>query len=133
VLLLTLTGRETPCAQSRLASMIPPVITILCPYLQPWMLSSPNRLHGCCCQNSSRFGRLGLRDRDEQNTLTAVCAMSPENMHDSARQVLRKAGNDIGAAAEELTLLEAEHAGQQKVVTATRKAAVAAKQPTVCA
>ena len=46
-------------------------------------------------------------------------------------QVLRKAGNDIGAAAEELTLLEAEHAGQQKVVTATRKAAVTAKQPTV--
>ncbi len=45
--------------------------------------------------------------------------------------MLRKAGNDIGAAAEELTLLEAEHAGQQKVVTATRKAAVAAKQPMV--
>ena len=44
--------------------------------------------------------------------------------------MLRKAGNNIGAAAEELTLLEAEHAGQQKVLTATRKAA-ATKQPTV--
>ena len=43
--------------------------------------------------------------------------------------MLRKANNDIGAAAEELTLLEAEHAGQQKVVIATRKAA--AKQLTV--
>ena len=50
------------------------------------------------------------------------------NMCVASVQVLRKAGHDIGAAAEELTLMEAEHAGQLKVVTAVRKAA---KQPTV--